>query len=857
MKKRLLIIVSTFIVALSFSQLKSQPVFVADSKMPALQLLNSNNSITTAKPLDQLTFTGVAGKSFQVLDANGKMYASASLKPLNTFTVAGALGRHSIIITDIKGKQSVIKTFTVNAVTTIDDGGYYKQMFDMYYNGMNKDGEGDGAFSIKWNGNQYHVFVPWVLDNYHTMKGMQYFSPAGKDLADIMRQAQREDGMIYSFIQYQRNADYFLTRDKKYGYSKIIGDKIFVRQPTENHPEYLFVNTIYDCWKAAAKDEWMKQHLTAASKALNYTINDPARWSNRFQLLKRVYTIDSWDFGVEDEYTPDIGMSSGMIIDKDKSKFGVFFGDNTGYITACYQLAEMLDYSGDTMAATIYRKRGDQIKERLNKLAWNGHFFAHFIDEDSTVIRKLGVDEKSQIAQSNAYSLNRNISTTQSKAIIETYLNLKNNLPVGSPGEWYAIYPPFQKGFGSHQDIWQYMNGGVGGHVPGELARGAFENGYEKYGVDILNRLFELGKKYDNKVYFAYTGSLLPPPPKPTYKPLNLVPLANMDFWDKGSSESKPWMFTNRSGDDLRNLPTGSQLFADIRFNVIDPEKNNRKAVLAVANREGLPAAIEIPVNETAACIYLLHTASKPASEGVVGVLFFEFEDGSKQPQYIISDKHLTYWWFSELKNEYAGIAWYGKSPVSEGVGLSWCAINNPFPEKKIKNIKLQSPEGKGIYTVFAVTLSSQKHHVPVKMPSYGGPDRWAAATAMAAMVEGLAGVRNASESRGFQMPVIAPRWIHTKSDTVNASICFNGYNGYVAYQYFHDAKRKKIELNCTGSGSEMQYHILLPEGSSKATEVTINNKPVAFVINKNEQSYYVDFKALNIGVQKILVHYN
>ena len=29
-------------------------------------------------------------------------------------------------------------------------------------------------------------------------------------------------------------------------------------------------------------------------------------------------------------------------------------------------------------------QRGDEISERLNKLAWNGKFFTHFIDEDST-----------------------------------------------------------------------------------------------------------------------------------------------------------------------------------------------------------------------------------------------------------------------------------------------------------------------------------------------------------------------------------------------------------------------------------------------------------------------------------------
>jgi hypothetical protein len=276
----------------------------------------------------------------------------------------------------------------------------------------------EGTYPITWNGKTYHVVVPWVLDNFHTNKGLQYFLPNGKELVDIMRQSQRDDGMIYSFIQYMPNADYWLTRDKFSGYSKMIGDKVFVRQPTENHPEYVYVNTIYACWKSNGDDEWMKKNLSSASRALNYCLADRARWSSRFGLLKRVYTIDSWDFAVEDEYLPDIGITNSMIIDPDKSKFGVFFGDNTGYITACYQLAEMMQYSGDAKNASLFKKRGDELKDRLDKLAWNGKFFTHFIDEDPAVVRKLGVDEKAQVAQSNAYSLNRDITAVQSKAII-------------------------------------------------------------------------------------------------------------------------------------------------------------------------------------------------------------------------------------------------------------------------------------------------------------------------------------------------------------------------------------------------------------------------------------------------------
>ena len=68
-----------------------------------------------------------------------------------------------------------------------------------------------------------------------------------------------------------------------------------------------------------------------------------------------MYTIDCWDFAVEDEYMPDIGITNTMIIDPVKSKFGVFFGDNTGYISACNQLAEMLEKTGDTADAKKYR----------------------------------------------------------------------------------------------------------------------------------------------------------------------------------------------------------------------------------------------------------------------------------------------------------------------------------------------------------------------------------------------------------------------------------------------------------------------------------------------------------------------
>src|SRR5512133_3121303 len=114
-------------------------------------------------------------------------------------------------------------------------------------------------------------------------------------------------------------------------------------------------------------------------------------------------------------------------------------------------------------------------------------------------------------------------------AIINTYLDLKKNLPAGSPGEWYAIYPPFEKGFDQHDAKWQYMNGGVAPHAAGELARGAYENGYENYASEILFKIHKTGRENGNRVWFALTGSIPPPPPAPVFKTVDISKQANMD----------------------------------------------------------------------------------------------------------------------------------------------------------------------------------------------------------------------------------------------------------------------------------------------------------------------------------------
>src|SRR4249919_3247622 len=114
-----------------------------------------------------------------------------------------------------------------------------------------------------------------------------------------------------------------------------------------------------------------------------------------------------------------------------------------------------------------------------------------------------------------------------------------------------------------------------------------------------------LEKNMTTKYILLIPDRFLLRPQHPYFESLDITPFANMDSWTIGNSGSHKWMNTNRDGDDFNDLPTGEQTFSKIKFHVIDPGKNNRRAVVAVSRSGGLPSTIEIPVNRSAGAVYL------------------------------------------------------------------------------------------------------------------------------------------------------------------------------------------------------------------------------------------------------------
>ena len=792
-------------------------------------------SVNEVKPLTEISLKVDKGATVKVFDGKEREYVSLPVKGAMTFAAGGAAGKQMIYVYDKNKKVTDSLSFNLAAATDIDDGGTYKKLFDVLHKGMLVYSEDGTESPVKWRGQQRHFLVKWVLDNYHTMKGMQYFNDYGKNLVDAMKLMQKKDGMIWSFISSTEEEYYYETAYKKYAFFLRDTDAYFVRQPVENHVEYNYVCSIYKCWKASGDDVWMRQLLSSASSALDYCINDSLRWSAKYQLLKRALTIDSWDFQVADEYTPQLGTGNPMLVVYDKTKFGIFYGDNTGYTQACNELAAMYDYTGNKEQADKYRQRGKQIEIRLNALAWNGNFYTHFIEEDPTVKRKLGVDMASQFSQSNAYSINRGIAHDKSVAIIKSYLNLREHLPQGSPGEWYSIYPPFQTGFEPHNAIWQYMNGGVGGHVAGELALGAFENGYETYGADIMKRILDLGIKYGEgkRIWFAYTGSY-PDPPAANYKPVELDRYVNKDF-------------TN----DFPGMPVGRQLYNGVAYSIPDPRRTNKLSGIALSSMKGYAKQVEIPVNDSAKTIYLLHTGMGIVSNNIYASVTFCYTDSTEKSIFLIKEKNLSNWWFPSLTNDYTGVAWHGPNAKSTSVGTYYTAIINPDNKKKIEKLIIQPLLNEVIYIIFGITLADQLHYVKPKPESFGGPDNWAAATCMQALVEGLAGVRD--NGTAFSQPVISPRWIFSGADSANTTIRYAASGGYVSYRYINNNSRKVIDIFATGSGDKISFHVQLP---SAAKAVKYGDKLIEFKNSMIEKSFYADFETEARQIRKITIEY-
>jgi hypothetical protein len=331
----------------------------------------------------------------------------------------------------------------------------------------------------------------WIRDYSDIIRGARYFESDMKSVVQHFADTQSVNGRIF---------DYFTTFPEKLPCERENWTK-YVRVPVEADVEFRFVKAAWICFQSNSDQEWLKSILPNLEKAIEYTMNDPQRWDQNYQMVKRAYTIDTWDFA----YTA--GKHSWLQFQiNDDTIWGIFHGDNTGLYEALIILSRIHLILGNTDRVEYYKLRALDLSERILKHVWNGRFFDHFIKFKECKID--GVDESSQLSLSNPMAINRGVGTPgMAAAMLREYQFRCDNENAFAP--WFSMNPPFPDGiFGDEKLIGgAYINGGFFPLAGGELSLLALENGFERYGLEQIMKYHELTDSNETYLWYFPDGS--------------------------------------------------------------------------------------------------------------------------------------------------------------------------------------------------------------------------------------------------------------------------------------------------------------------------------------------------------------
>lgn len=456
-----------------------------------IALVGVQDGLPFIEPLQPITLTlhieGYSGL------AEVRLYDTA-LRPSGTYTVQVQAGQAAVVVTPrgYPGTQCALvlvdgriaggdgALFTLDAITTITTG---LPDIDLIIPTVRSFLQQD-VVSYELDGRVVRGYrspdnpLLWLRDHVYQGRGFRYFEHDVTSLLDAFCRAQQPDGSFPDVLDYPA-----LSVEAH-------------RLATESDLEYLFVQGVYEAWQMTGDDAWLRKNRDAMYRGIAFITSDPQRWDSKIGLVRRPYTIDTWDFQYGPTTLSPEGKPSPRHWIDDQTIWGIFHGDNTGLAYALKLMERMERHLGNNDAAYRVRSQRNDMMARLHRLSWRGPFYTHFVLPDGSLPAVTGVDTGKQVSLSNALALNREVlEFEQCRAILETYHQRRNFDRAFA--EWYSIDPPFPSGSfglngGKGEQPGEYVNGGIMPLVGGELARGAFSCGSEAYGFDILRRYAEL-----------------------------------------------------------------------------------------------------------------------------------------------------------------------------------------------------------------------------------------------------------------------------------------------------------------------------------------------------------------------------
>lgn len=330
----------------------------------------------------------------------------------------------------------------------------------------------------------------WLRDHSDMMRGAKYWEQDLQSVINHFAETQTARGWLF---------DYFTMTPEKTPCEKENWAK-YVRVPVEADVEYRFVKAIHLAWQATGDDEWLKGMIPHMEKALTYVLTDEWRWDRKQKLVKRGYSIDTWDF----DYTA--GRHDWLNFQINEHTFwGVMHGDNSGYYEAFMQMSKFYAHLKNHKRAAYWQKFAEAFRKRANKVCYNGRFYTHHVPLVPVTIN--GVNVAEQLSLSNPMDINRGLASHEmAVSILHEYQKREQATNAFAP--WFSIDPPFPAGMFGDKKIVQgmYCNGGIMPLVGGEIARAAFEHGMEEFGVEQLLKYEALTTNNESYLWYFPNG---------------------------------------------------------------------------------------------------------------------------------------------------------------------------------------------------------------------------------------------------------------------------------------------------------------------------------------------------------------
>ncbi|MHC4872538.1 MAG: glycoside hydrolase family 20 zincin-like fold domain-containing protein [Planctomycetota bacterium] len=213
------------------------------------------------------------------------------------------------------------------------------------------------------------------------------------------------------------------------------------------------------------------------------------------------------------------------------------------------------------------------------------------------------------------------------------------------------------------------------------------------------------------------------------YTAIDLSASANLSRIDEKAGDGIGFVDMG-SNFDMRALPSGKIVMADIPFTIIDEKKNNGKSIVKIENRmlvdKSFPSEIEIDMKgiKASSLIFLGALHNRPGWNYLrrkehAGIYFITYEDGSSSLLDLKYGTNVANWDGLPVNSGYnprshnmskGTLAWEGDTTSGMKAFLYMTEWINPRPDQKIKKIIMRASYSPGNMNPMLFALTAVNH---------------------------------------------------------------------------------------------------------------------------------------------------